>query len=93
MEHEIYPSSYEENAESIMSNFDHQIDKEVVEILKKEKKWASYPGWNFYGSVWWNRKKKKWACVVEQLRCHVDTLYALTPAELMEKVSSKYGWS
>ena len=92
MKYETIPKSYVEYPDSIMSNCDHEIENEVVDILKREKRWASYPGWNFWGGVWWNRKRKKWACMVKCYREHVNTIYADSPEELMKEVSDEYGY-
>jgi len=73
----------------MISNFDHEIEPGTEEQLKSEKVYCGYAGWNFYGTVWFDKCFK---CKVKQYQQHVDTLSAGTLKELVEIVSNKYGW-
>ena len=88
---ETIPQSYEEHHDSVMANFDSEIDEQVAEILQQEKKFAQYGGWNFCGYVWWNRRRKKWSCQVMHYHQHTMTVHANTLREIKEQVSDEYG--
>ena len=92
MKIETIPKSYKECPDSVMSNCDHEIEGDEAKILKEEKKWSAYPGWNFWGGVWWNRRRKKWSCVVLCYHDHVNTIHADTLEEIMQEVSDEYGY-
>lgn len=52
--------------------------------------YAPYPGWNFFGKVW--SHDNRWACEVWVYGSHRETFIADTPEELMETISSQYGY-
>lgn len=72
----------------VMSNFDHGIDLEVAERLKSGGV-ASYPAWNFHGTVWWS--ENNYHCQVKQYQVHVDTVSAETLRDVMAVCCSRYG--
>lgn len=75
----------------VMTNFDHSIDEETAKKLKEGKlEVACYPGWNFQGTVWY--ADGLWKCDVWQYHHHVVTVAAKELKDIMEWVSSKYGW-
>lgn len=41
----------------VCSNLDGEVDMEVMNGLRKNKCWASYPAWGFFGVVWFDSKK------------------------------------
>jgi len=84
------PREFEGIGESVMSNFDHTIDTEVAEKLKEGKYYSDYPGWNFYGEVWYD--SGKWKCEIRRYHVHVETIMADTLEEIMEQNSEKYGY-
>lgn len=88
---ETIPKNYEEHSENLMTNFDHSIDNEVAQELKKDELWAQYTGWNFWAGVWWNRQRKEWSCMVKHYWVHVDTFHAATLENIMNIVSEIYG--
>ena len=55
---------YTEEMDSVMSNFDHEIDTSVAAALKEKEAFARYAGWNFNGRVWWDRNAEEWVCEV-----------------------------
>jgi len=83
------PQDYEEYSEDVMSNFDHEIDEVVAKHIKNKKLFASYPGWNFYGKVWY--KHKQWNCEVWTYKSYNTTFIADTLREIMDNVSWEYG--
>lgn len=83
------PEDYVETDE-LMSNFDHQIDRAVEEELKNGRKFAGYPGLNFYGKVWWTGKI--WACEVWRYGSYRETVTAETLEELKEDICMEYGY-
>ena len=82
------PEGYEE-IEEVMSNFDREVDQEVADQLKSGKYFAPYPGWNFYGRVWW---EDEWFCEVWVQGSYDGTYNASTLEELMKDVSDFYGY-
>lgn len=88
---ELPPKGYVLQSEGVMSNFDHAIDDDVAKGLKKDKLIAPYPGRNFFGMVWWDRKRRGWSCTVECYKQHMETIHAKTLQEIMDEVSGKYG--
>lgn len=89
---EDIPKNYEDSNESIMSNFDSIIDKEIENKLLKENLYASYPGWNFYGTVWFNKDNNKWYCKINQYRSHTNTIISDTTEEIMKEACDLYGY-
>ena len=73
----------------VMSNFDHFVDKELEEILKKGKAWGTHPAWNFHGDVWFADEKFHEEVWVSHT--YRETISADSLRELMEEVNSKYG--
>lgn len=84
------PEHFIEYSESIMSNIDHVVDRNVEEALKDTPFWASYPGMGFYGRVWY--QDSKWYCEVWCYGSHCQTFVADSPEELMDGVSLEYGY-
>ncbi len=82
------PEDYTEYPKEVMTNFDHTIDKKVAKLLKKEKLYAQYSGWDFHGNVWFNNK---WYCMIKCYCVHRETIEADTLEEIMTMVSKKYG--
>jgi len=76
----------------VMSNFDHTIDHDIAKELKRKKAYAAYSGWNFCGYVWWDRKKKKWACEIWVYNVPQEVIYEDSLDYVMETVSDKYGY-
>lgn len=76
--------------DSVMSNFDREVDEGVAAFLKANPRThAGYPGWNFNGRVWF---EGCWKCEVWQYRSPIEVIEAESPQELMTAVSEKYGY-
>lgn len=86
-----WPEGYEYTGETLMSNFDCRVDDKVKERLMNNKEIGDYAGWNFHATVWYDPAQKLWFGKVMQYRCHVDTITAATPEELMTEISNEYG--
>ena len=91
MENELLkkPEDFKMYPDTLMSNFEHTIDKEIEQKIKVQKLYAQYTGWDFYGYVWYDNNK--WNCEVWQYGSHDDTVTADTLEEIMEEVSMGYG--
>ena len=85
------PESFMEYDETIMSNCDHTIEKNVAEAIKGKEYHAQYAGWDFCGSVWW--QNDKWCCEVWCYGSWRETFVCDTLEEIMEEVSSEYGYN
>lgn len=83
------PEELENAGEEVMSNFDHEINPEIVKKLREGGYYADYPGWNFHGQVWYDNGK--WKCAIRRYCAHVETIVADTLEEIMGQASQKYG--
>jgi hypothetical protein len=88
------PTENMENAVNgnLMSNFDHEVNKDVEkELIENGNLKAYYPGWEFYGTCWY--QNNSFYCRVIRYRNIVVYYKANTPEELMEEISSIYGYN
>jgi hypothetical protein len=76
--------------DNLMSNFDHEVDQTVAQLLRNGRVWAGYPGWNFFAHCWFADDQFHAAVLVYHE--HRSTISAETPEELMKAVSDTYGW-
>lgn len=83
------PEHFTEHHDSIMSNFDHMIDYKVADEIKNQPMWAEYPGWDFYGKVWF--EDNKWHCAVKCYGSHVNTISEDNLEDLKSSVCDQYG--
>jgi len=86
------PKTFKYCGDDVMSNFDHIIDKDVEGKIKGKSLYAYYPGWNFHGIVWFDKRTKKWRCLVSQFHVHVETIETSTLQGLMSEVCKTYGY-
>lgn len=84
------PDSYIEYPEEIMSNFDHKIELDIVDHIKGKLLFSGYPGWDFYGDVWF--EDNKWHCQVKSYSTHVATYSSENIEDLKEQVCSNHGY-
>ena len=75
----------------VMSNFDHEIDREVERELKERESVACYPAMNFCGWVWWSRASQQWLCCVMRYHQHVATLRSESLEGIMEQACEEWG--
>ena len=73
----------------VMSNFDHTVEDGMDERLKSGKLCGDYAGWNFHGTVWFDKVFK---CQVMVYGCHHATIEADSLKGLMEAVSNEFGY-
>lgn len=82
-----------EHLDTVMSNFDHEIDDDIaIELKSVPNTIAQYAGWNFCGYVYWDRATDEWVCEVWQYQSLRETVKAEVLEDIMDEVSSKYGW-
>ncbi len=91
MENELLkkPEDFEMYPDTLMSNFEHSINKEVEKKIKGQKIYAQYTGGDFYGYVWYDNNK--WNCEVWRYNFHIETITKDSLEEIMEEVFSEYG--
>jgi hypothetical protein len=77
--------------EDLMSNFDHAVNKEIEKLLIENNMKADYPGREFHGTCWYH--ENGFYCRVMRYGSVVGYYKADTPEELMEEVSSIYGYN
>lgn len=85
------PAGYGYVSDTVMTNYDHSIDGDVAEQIKKSGASAQYAAWNFCGHVWWNKDRNLWSCEIWQNGTHVNTLHADSLLELMDEACKLYG--
>ena len=77
--------------DELMSNFDHEINEEIKnKLIENSNLMAGYPGWEFHGECWFN--EGMFYCKVMRYKSCVGYYKAETPEELMEEISSIYGY-
>lgn len=84
------PKTYTSSGETVMSNFDHDIDEQLAKSLKTRKEYDQYSGWNFCGYVWWDRKAKTYKCEVWHYNVP-QKVYSGTLEQIMENVCQEWG--
>jgi len=83
------PESYVELEENVCSNSEHAINQTIVERLKNEDSWSTYPGWDFCSYVW--HEGNQYHAEIWCYKSHVETLSADTFEELKEEICCEYG--
>lgn len=76
--------------DDVMSNFNHVIERDIEERLRKCDCYAGYPAYNFHGNVMF--KDNKFICEIKRYSSLVDIIKGDTLEEIMEKSSNTYGW-
>lgn len=84
------PEGWRELSDTVMSNFDHQIDGAVEDALQRGGCYSSHTGWNFCGDVWF--EQGEWHEQVFRYHQAQGTYSATTLHELMHDVNDIYGW-
>lgn len=83
------PDDFIEFGDVIMSNVDHKIHYDIAEKVKNNKFYSAYPGWNFYGKLWWH--DNKWNCEIMCYLCYTITLSSESLEEIMNEACKLYG--
>lgn len=73
----------------VMSNLDHNINREVELELKSGKCFSGYPAINFFGWIWFDGNC--FICNVMRYGTHIETIISETLEDIMEKCCEKYG--
>ena len=81
--------SYKNSGLTVMSNFDHSIDRDVEKKIKETREFAQYAGWDFCGYVVWDNNK--WQCEVWVYGSPREIITADSLEDIMDKVSKEYG--
>lgn len=76
--------------QEVMSNFDHEINIEIAEYLKRDDVIAYYSAWGFSGLVWFDKKDQVYKCRVSRYHNPVAG-YSGTLQQIMEAASGDYG--
>lgn len=78
------------SGEEIISNFDGIIITETARAIKNKNLYSTYPGWNFYGTVWF--QDNMWNCEIWCYDIYQETYTELTLEKLKEMICEKYGY-
>jgi len=85
-----YPRDWPE-LDTLMSNFDHEVDESVAAQLKEVKAVAKYPGWEFSATCWWDGERGQYLAAVRRYCSLRATYAAATPQGLMRLICEDYG--
>ena len=85
------PDDYTETDEARLSNCWFEVEPGTEELLRSEKVWTRYAGWNFNGRVWLDAEGS-FSCQVWVYGSPVATVRAETLDELMHEVSGEWGY-
>lgn len=77
--------------EPVYSNLDHEIDKEVSDMLAKRPNelYSQHSAWSFCGYVWFDGEV--WREEIWQWKSLVEVLSADSLEDLIEKANNSYG--
>lgn len=87
-----FPQDWPHLDDNLMSNCDHAIDERIAAELKKVKAVAGYPGWNFHATCWWDGARGMYMAAVRRYHILQATFAAESPKDLMNDVSSEFGY-
>ena len=76
---------------SVYSNFDHELDDDVVGELEKGGCHAAHAAWNFNGSVWFDPEDGQW---YEEVWVHgspVEQFHGATIMDVIQRANIDYG--
>ncbi|MCI0457789.1 MAG: hypothetical protein L0Z62_12545 [Gemmataceae bacterium] len=85
------PASYRDTGQTVMSNFDHSIDRRLEARLRAERVVMLYAGRDFCGDVWWEPERRQYVCLVLVCGTASATVIRPTLEEIMEYVCREYG--
>ena len=74
--------------DSVMSNFDHEIDYDVADKLN-DANYADYPAWNFHAKI--IKKDSKYVARVSQYKEVVAYITKDTLQEIIDECSERWG--
>jgi hypothetical protein len=82
------PDGYHDTGETVMSNFDHSIDRGLEARLRQERVVMQYSGRDFCGEVWWDGQ---FHCLVLVCGRPRETVTRPTLEEIRDYVCHEYG--
>lgn len=83
------PASWTE-VDTGMSNFDHAVDSDAIELLQGHETFGRHAAINFNGLLWF--QDGSWHEQVWVFGSPVATYSAEAPEELMQTVNDEHGW-
>jgi hypothetical protein len=83
------PDDFHDTDETVMSNFDHAIDRTLEDKLRKEKVIMGYTGLNFCGDVWHDGV---FHCLIRVYGSPRETVSQPTLEDIMTHICSEYGY-
>jgi glutathione peroxidase-family protein len=88
----VTDSVMDETGEPVYSNLDHELNQEIVTILKNNegKLYAQHAAWNFCGYIWF--KDGKWHEQVLRYHIVVNELSDTDIESLIDEANSLYGY-
>lgn len=88
-EEKLPPADRPYESDTLMSNFDHEVDSDVRTKVRDEGFMANYPAMAFHATVWF--EEGQFYAHVMRFHVYQGTWVADTPEELMEELSALYG--
>jgi len=85
------PEGYRFEDDTVMSNFDHSIDRGLEERILREKVVLQYAGRNFSGDVWYDPEQRVFRCVVNVHGVPREIVSRQSLDEILWYVSDEYG--
>ena len=86
------PDDYRHEDDTVLSNFDHSIDRDLEQRLRTEKVVLQYAARDFCGEVWYDPQVSLFRCLVRVYGSPREMVSWPTLEEIMESVSSEYGY-
>ena len=84
------PECMEEELGSVYSNFDHELDKEIMaQLMANPKCFARHAAWNFNSLVWFDGKL--WHEEVWRYNCPMREYTGEDLKELIDEINDEYG--
>ena len=84
------PENFSEyDGDTLMSNYDNRIEKEIANSIKGKELYGHYSAWDFSGRVWW--QNDQWRCEVWCYQSWRQTVSCDTLEQIMEEVMQEYG--
>ena len=77
--------------ETVMSNFDHEIDQGVVNVLLKGKHYSQYSAQDFCGYIYYVPEEKVWRCEIWQHNSYNHLLEAESLRMIMDQACERFG--
>jgi hypothetical protein len=76
----------------VMTNYNHSIDAEVADRLKREEAYGTYHAFTFMAYVWWDRAASVWRCEVWTRHVPREVLSEYTLEAIMRAACERWGF-